>query len=74
MGLYRCPYILRTGKVCGRGCNQPEGCKLHRNSPTRIPCKEYGCGKLTYSKYGACRNHASTNYKHSMSVKQISVM
>ncbi len=59
MGLYRCPYILRTGKVCGRGCNQPEGCKLHRNSPTRIPCKEYGCGKLNYSKYGACRDHAS---------------
>ena len=61
MGLYRCPYILRTGKVCDRGCYRPEGCKLHWNSPTWIPCKE--CGKLTYSTYGICNNHVGKYQK-----------
>ncbi|CAH1766258.1 12715_t:CDS:1, partial [Entrophospora sp. SA101] len=56
MGFYRCPYILRTGKICNKGCYRPEGCTVHWDSPTRIPCKE--CGKLTSSKFGACRTHA----------------
>ena len=56
MGFYHCPYILRTGKVCNEGCYRPEGCRVHWNSPTRVPCKE--CGKLTSSKFGACRTHA----------------
>src|SRR5690348_15872717 len=58
---YHCPYILRTGKVCNRGCYRPGGCKLHWNSPTWIPCKE--CGKLTYSTYGICSNHVSKSRK-----------
>ncbi len=58
MGFYRCPYILRSGKVCGRGCYHPNGCKVHRNSPIRYPCKEYGCNKLTFSDYGYCDTHA----------------
>jgi len=52
MAFYRCSYILRTGKVCNRGCYRPEGCKVHWDSPPRIPCKE--CGKLTYSGYDYC--------------------
>jgi len=56
MGFYRCPYILRTGEVCDRGCYRPEGCKVHWKSPLRLPCIE--CGKLTSSSFGACRNHA----------------
>ena len=58
MAFYRCPYILRTGEVCNRGCYHPNGCKVHRDSPIRYPCKEYGCVKLTSSIYGACRTHA----------------
>ncbi|RIB03707.1 hypothetical protein C2G38_2224291 [Gigaspora rosea] len=57
MGFYRCPYILRSGEVCNRGCYHPDGCCVHRDSP-QIPCKEYGCVKFTSSKYGACRTHA----------------
>ena len=56
MAFYRCPYILRSGKVCDRGCYHPNGCKVHRNSPIRVPCKE--CGKSTYSDYGYCDTHA----------------
>ncbi|CAJ0825103.1 5586_t:CDS:2 [Entrophospora sp. SA101] len=59
MGFYRCPYILRTGKVCNEGCYRPEGCRVHWNSPTRVPCKE--CGKLTPSIFGVCRTHAGKN-------------
>ncbi|RHZ76069.1 hypothetical protein Glove_207g7 [Diversispora epigaea] len=56
MGFYRCPYILRSGEVCDRGCYHPNGCKVHRNSPIRVPCKE--CGQLTYSSYEFCDTHA----------------
>jgi hypothetical protein len=56
MGFYKCPYILRTGEVCNEGCYRSEGCKIHWNSPRRIPCIE--CGKLTSSVYSACRKHA----------------
>ena len=56
MAFYRCPYILRTGEVCNRGCYRPEGCKVHWDSPARIPCKE--CGKLTLSTYDFCDIHA----------------
>jgi len=56
MAFYRCSYILRTGKVCNRGCYRPEGCKVHWDSPPRVPCKE--CGKLTYSGYDYCDTHA----------------
>ena len=56
MAFYRCSYILRTGKVCNRGCYRPEGCKVHWDSPPRVPCKE--CGKLTYSDYDYCNTHA----------------
>ena len=52
MAFYCCPYILRTGEVCNRGCYRPAGCQVHWSSPKRVPCKE--CGKLTFSKYGAC--------------------
>jgi len=43
-------------KICNRGCYRPAGCQVHWNSPKRVPCKE--CGKLTFSKYGACDIHA----------------
>ena len=56
MGFYCCPYILRSGAVCDKGCYRPEGCKVHWNSPKRVPCID--CGKLTSSKYGACKKHA----------------
>jgi hypothetical protein len=56
MGLYNCPYILRNGEVCNRGCYRPEGCFIHYKSPERIPCEE--CGKLTFSKYKHCEEHA----------------
>src|SRR6266542_4353863 len=57
MGLYQCPYILRSGAVCNEGCYRPEGCKLHWKAPPRKPCIE--CGKLTLSVYGACKKHSS---------------
>ena len=59
MAFYRCPYILRTGEVCNRGCYRPEGCKVHWDAPARIPCKE--CGKLTSSTYDFCDIHAKKN-------------
>ena len=55
MTFYRCPYILRTGEVCNRGYYHPDGCYVHWNSPTRVPCKD--CGKLTFSKYDTCDIH-----------------
>jgi len=61
MAFYCCPYILRTGEVCNRGCYRPAGCQVHWNSPKRVPCKE--CGKLTFSKYGACDIHARKHRK-----------
>ncbi|RHZ58873.1 hypothetical protein Glove_367g11 [Diversispora epigaea] len=57
MAFYRCPYILRTGEVCNRECYHPKGCKVHRDSPIRYPCKEYGCVKFTSSDYGYCDPH-----------------
>jgi hypothetical protein len=56
MGFYNCPYILRSGEVCNAGCYHVKGCTVHRNSPIKNPCIE--CGKMNYSKYGACRDHA----------------
>jgi len=63
MAFYRCPYILRTGEVCGRACYHPNGCKVHRDSPIRYPCKENGCNKLTFSKYDTCDIHARKHRK-----------
>ncbi|RHZ81899.1 hypothetical protein Glove_117g517 [Diversispora epigaea] len=57
MAFYCCPYILRTREVCNRGCYDPKGCKVHRDSPIRFPCKEDGCGKLTFSTYGFCDDY-----------------
>ena len=56
MGFYHCPYILRDGAVCNKGCYRPEGCKVHWKSPKRVPCID--CDKLTFSAYRACREHA----------------
>ncbi len=56
MAFYHYPYILRIGKVCNWGSYQPEGCQVHWDSPMHVPCKD--CGKLTFSKYGACDIHA----------------
>lgn len=61
MAFYRCSYILRSGEVCNRRCNNPKGCYIHRNSPPQVPCNE--CGKSTYSKYGICDNHAGKHRK-----------
>ena len=75
MAFYRCPYILRNGKICNQGCYRPEGCKVHWNSPLRIPCKEYGCVKLTYSDYGYCDSHAQKHrkreYKHQKKLEKM---
>ena len=56
MVFYRCTYIHRSGKICNRGCYHPEGCYIHRNSPSQVFCKE--CGKLSYSGYEYCNDHA----------------
>ena len=56
MGFYNCPYMLRNGEVCNRGCWRAEGCFIHYKSPVRYPCEE--CGKLTFSKYKHCEEHA----------------
>jgi hypothetical protein len=55
-GFYNCQYILRSGAVCNEGCYRPEGCKVHWNSPRRVPCID--CGKLTFSIYKACKKHS----------------
>ena len=57
-GFYNCPYILRTGEVCNKGCYHPAGCKVHRNSPKQVLCIHPGCVKLTFSIYNACRKHS----------------
>jgi len=57
-GFYRCPYILRSGAVCNKGCYHPDGCKVHRNSPKQVPCIHSGCDKKTFSEYGACKKHS----------------
>ncbi|CAH1759386.1 5998_t:CDS:2 [Entrophospora sp. SA101] len=54
MGFYHYPCILRTGEICNVGCYHREGCKVHWDSPKRIPSKE--CGKLTSSTIGACKD------------------
>jgi len=28
-GEYNCPYLLYSGKTCGRACIRPEGCRFH---------------------------------------------
>ncbi|RIA81919.1 hypothetical protein C1645_744172 [Glomus cerebriforme] len=61
MAFYRCPYILRTGEVCNRGCFHPKECQTHQDSPSYIPCIE--CGKRTYSGYGFCDPHARKHHK-----------
>ncbi|RGB24773.1 hypothetical protein C1646_676110 [Rhizophagus diaphanus] len=61
MAFYRCPYILRTGEVCNRGCFHPKGCQIHQNSPSYMPC--IVCGKRTYSEYGFCDPHARKHCK-----------
>ena len=75
MAFYRCPYILRTGEVCNRPCYHPNGCKVHRDSPIRYPCKEYGCVKLTYSEYGYCDTHAQKHrrreYRHQKKLEKM---
>ena len=55
MPIYKCPYIHRTGKICGRNSHSPEGCYIHRKSPVCTPCRE--CGELNKSKYNACGKH-----------------
>jgi hypothetical protein len=55
MPIYKCPYIHRTGKICGRNSRSPEGCYIHRKSPVCTPCRD--CGELNRSKYNACDNH-----------------
>ncbi len=75
MAFYCCPYILRTGEICNRPCYHPKGCKVHRDSPIRYPCKEYGCVKLTYSNYGYCDPHAQKHrrreYKHQKKLEKM---
>ena len=61
MVFYRCTYIHRSGKICNRGCYHPEICFIHRNSPSQVFCKE--CGKLSYSRYGYCDDHARKHRK-----------
>ncbi|CAB4390633.1 unnamed protein product [Rhizophagus irregularis] len=61
MVFYRCTYIHRSGKICNRGCYHPEGYFIHRNSPSQVFCKE--CGKLSYSAYGYCDDHARKHRK-----------
>jgi hypothetical protein len=63
MVFYRCTYIHRSGEICNRGCYHPKGCHIHRNSPSQVPCNEYGCKKITYSGYGFCDIHARKHRK-----------
>lgn len=55
MPFYKCPYINRIGKICGKGSYRPEGCYVHWKSPVRTPCRD--CGKLNASIHNACSKH-----------------
>ena len=55
---YYCPYILRTGKVCNRRCYDPDGCKVHRKSPKKVPFIHPGCNNMCRSKYDTCKKHS----------------
>jgi hypothetical protein len=56
MVFYQYTYIHRNGKICNWGCYHPKGFYVHRNSPPQVFCKEYG--KLSYSGYEYCDEHA----------------
>ena len=45
----------------GNATSHPKGCHIHRNSPSQVFCKE--CGKLSYSGYGYCDDHARKHRK-----------
>ena len=42
---YTCKYLHNSGKVCGKACIRPEGCRHHYQTKKRYPCTE--CGKPT---------------------------
>jgi hypothetical protein len=57
---YTCPFIRRDGSLCGATSTRVEGCGKHwlqlKYKPTpRAVCPD--CGKITFSKYGVCREH-----------------
>src|SRR5256885_2278013 len=61
---YLRPFIRRDGSLCAATSTRLEGCGRHylqlKYKPTpRAVCPD--CGKITFSKYGVCRQH---NGKH----------
>ena len=58
---YICNYIHNSGKICGKACIRPEGCRLHYNTKNRYPCLE--CGKPTGSSSGRCYKHVRGYYQ-----------
>jgi hypothetical protein len=59
-GEYNCPYILYSGKTCGRACIRPEGCRFHWKIEKRTLCSE--CDKPTISASGRCPLHIRGYY------------
>jgi hypothetical protein len=57
---YICNYLYNSGKICGKACTRPEGCRLHYNAKKCYPCKE--CGKPTGSDSGRCCQHIRDYY------------
>ena len=62
LGDYTCDYLHNSGKVCGRGCQCPEGCFDHWKSKKHIDILCKVCGKPTSSEPGLCRAHVKGYY------------
>jgi hypothetical protein len=60
IGEYSCTFLCNSGKVCGRACIRPEGCRFHWKSKKRILCSD--CGKPTASACGRCPDHVRGYY------------
>jgi hypothetical protein len=60
LALYICDYLHNSGKICGKACTRPEGCRLHYQVKKRYPCTD--CGKPTGSACGRCKLHKGGYY------------
>ncbi|RHZ59180.1 hypothetical protein Glove_365g2 [Diversispora epigaea] len=57
---YSCDYLHNSGKVCGKACTRPEGCRHHYQAKKWYPCTD--CGKPTGSASGRYNLHKSDYY------------
>ena len=57
---YTCDYLHNSGKICGKACVRPEGCRHHWKCKKCYPCTD--CGKPTATACGQCAEHIRGYY------------